>query len=293
MKRILITGKDSYIGTSFDNWMKQYDGYQIDTIDMIGDSWAEKDFSNYDTVFHVAGIAHSDTRHVNDDEKNKYYRINTALTIETAKKAKADGVKQFIFMSSAIVYGESAAIGKSKIITKDTQASPVNFYGDSKLQAELGLQQLEDEEFRVVILRPPMIYGKGSKGNYPILSKIATVSPVFPHVNNQRSMLYVDNLAEFVKLIIDNEEHGIFCPQNAEYTNTSEMVKMIAEAKGRKIWIVYGFSWALKILSHFISTVNKAFGSMCYDQTMSVYKAEYRIFDLRKSIYITETETEK
>lgn len=293
MKRILITGGCSYIGTSFDNWMKQYDGYEIDTVDMIGEGWRKKDFSDYNTVFHVAGIAHSDTRRVNNDEKAKYYRINTDLAIETAKKAKAEGVKQFIYMSSAIVYGDSASIGNSRIITKDTQAKPVNFYGDSKLQAEIGLQQLENEEFKIIILRPPMIYGRGSKGNYPILSKIATISPVFPYVNNQRSMLYVDNLTEFVKLMIDNEENGIFHPQNAEYTNTSEMVKMIAEAKGKRILLIKGFAWALKILSCFAGVINKAFGNMCYDMKMSEYKEEYRKFNLKESIMRTEARIEE
>ena len=173
MKKILITGANSYIGTSFENYIKQFDGYQVDTVDMIDGTWREKNFSEYDTVFHVAGLAHSDVGKVSDEIKAKYYAVNTDLTVETAKKAKVEGVGQFVFMSSAIVYGESAPIGKSKVITKDTPVNPANFYGDSKVQAENGILPLSDDKFKVVILRPPMIYGKGSKGNYPMLAKIA------------------------------------------------------------------------------------------------------------------------
>ena len=291
MKKILITGANSYIGTSFENYISNFEGYIVDTVDMIDGTWREKDFSDYDTVFHVAGLAHSDVGNVSEEVKQRYYSVNTYLTIETAEKAKKDGVRQFIFMSSAIVYGDSAPIGKTKIITKDTPVSPANFYGDSKVQAELGLKKLEDENFNVVILRPPMIYGKGSKGNYPILSKLAQKCPVFPYVNNQRSMLYIENLAEFVRLMIENNESGIFHPQNSEYSNTSELVAMIAEAHGKKIKLIKGFSWFLKILSHITGLVNKAFGSLVYEQSISEYKINYIVDDLKNSILKTEVES--
>ena len=159
MKKILITGANSYIGTSLEKYLSQWPkDYQIDTIDMVDGSWKNKDFSSYDVVFHVAGIAHSDTGKISKEKEKLYRSVNTDLTIETAKKAKSEGIKQFIFMSSAIVYGNSAPIGKKKIITKDTVPSPANAYGDSKLQAEKGIIPLMDDKFKVVVLRPPMIY---------------------------------------------------------------------------------------------------------------------------------------
>ena len=114
MKRILITGANSYIGTSFEKYLADNypDKYVVYTIDMVDGSWREKSFAGYDSVFHVAGIAHSDTGKISKEKEKLYYEINTDLTFETAKKAKADGAGQFIFMSSAIVYGESAHIGK-------------------------------------------------------------------------------------------------------------------------------------------------------------------------------------
>ena len=288
MKRILITGAGSYIGTSFAEYMRKFENYQVDTVDMLDGSWREKDFSGYDTVFHVAGIAHSDTGRVDELTKKKYYAVNSELTVETAQKARKDGVKQFIFMSSAIVYGESAPIGKSKRITKTTPLNPANFYGDSKVQAENGIRLLEDEKFKVVILRPPMIYGKGSKGNYPLLSKIALKTPIFPYVKNERSMLYIENLCEFVRLMIVNEESGVFHPQNKEYSNTSEIVRMIASAHGKKVRLIHGFQWALKLMSCCTGLVNKAFGSFSYDMNISEYKEEYRVSGLEESIRRTE-----
>ena len=293
MKRILITGANSYIGTSFEAYMSQYDEYQIETLDMLDPSWKEKSFSGYDAIFHVAGIAHSDSGKISKEKEELYYSVNTRLTIEVAKKAKTDGVRQFIYMSSAIVYGESAKIGKSKMITRETEPSPANCYGDSKLQAEKGILPLNDQSFKVVCLRPPMIYGKGSRGNYPLLAKFAKKMKLFPYVKNQRSMLYIENLCQFIKLMLDNEESGIFHPQNSEYSNTSEMVKLIGEAHGKKVRLVRGFAWALKLLSIFTGLVNKAFGNLTYDFELSNYdNGSYQVISLSESILKTEGENE-
>lgn len=290
MKKILITGANSYIGVSFENYIKENysNEYAVDTVDMIDGKWREKSFAGYDSVFHVAGIAHSDNGKIRAEKEKLYRSVNTDLTIETAKKAKDDGAKQFVFMSSAIVYGDSAPIGKQKMITKETPVSPANCYGDSKIQAENGIRPLQSENFNVVILRPPMIYGEGSKGNYPVLSKLAKKMPVFPKVQNQRSMLYIDNLCEFVRLMVENEEQGMFWPQNQEYSNTSELVKLIGATHGKNVKIVPGFTWALKIVGVFTGLVNKAFGSLTYDLKISEYKSDYRKCDLRESVKRTE-----
>lgn len=289
MKRILITGINSYLGGRFRQYMEQFPDYATVSISMRDGSWRGEDFTGFDVVYHVAGLAHSDNGRISPEKAQKYYEINTDLTKELANKAKREGVKQFIFMSSAIVYGDSAPIGRRRRIDRSTVCTPANCYGDSKLQAELGLRRLEDKNFRVVILRPPMIYGPRCKGNYPVLSLFAQRLPVFPYVDNERSMLFVDNLMAFVKLMIDNEESGTFFPQNAEYSNTSELVRMIAEAHGKKLILVRGFTWALKFLGFFTALVDKAFGSLSYDMPMSEYPGgEYRLYSLEESIRITE-----
>lgn len=286
MKKVLITGANSYIGTSVENYIIEHypEECAFDTIDMVDSGWREKSFAGYDVVFHVAGIAHSDSGKISEEKSKLYYSINTGLTVETAKKAKVDGVKQFIFMSSAIVYGESSKVGKKKIITRDTPVSPANAYGDSKLQAEKGILPLNDNNFKVCILRPPMIYGKGCKGNYLALRKFALKMKIFPYVNNERSMLYIDNLSEFIRLMILNEECGTFFPQNAEYTNTSELVQMIAAAHGRKVRLLRGFVWSVKCLGLFTGLVKKAFGNLTYDAEMSAYKQPYQLVGLRDSV---------
>lgn len=294
MKRILITGANSYIGVSFEKYAADHyaDKLFIETVDMIDGSWKSKDFSTYDVVYHVAGIAHADVGNVSDEIKEKYYAVNTDLAIETAKKAKAEGVKQFVFMSSAIVYGDSAPYGKKKRITRDTEPSPANFYGDSKWQADKGVRELSDENFTVTVLRPPMIYGKGSKGNYPTLEKLAKRLPIFPDIENERLMLYIENLCEFLCQVMIRSEGGIFWPQNAEYTRTSDMVRMIGEVNGHKIAVSRVWNWAVELAAIIPGKTrgltNKAFGNLSYELSMSQYDFEYQIVDLKISIARTE-----
>ena len=288
-KRVLVTGVNSYIGNAFQSYMEQYpEEAVVDGISVRNDAWKTLDFSGYDCVFDVAGIAHADTGHVSEEVKKRYYAVNCDLTVALAQKAKEEGVRQFIFMSSAIVYGDSAPIGFQRMITRDTPPAPADFYGDSKLQAEKGILPLADDHFKIAVLRPPMIYGKGSKGNYPVLSKMAQKLPAFPKVENCRSMLYIGNLVEFVRLVIKNEESGFFFPQNGQYSNTSQLVQMIAEAHGKHIILVGGCTVPLRLLSQATGLVNKAFGSLAYDMPMSEYKENYRRFSLEESIRLTE-----
>lgn len=295
MKNVLITGANSYVGVNFEQYATVHYSKEllITTIDMKDNKWKEKDFSIYDVVYHVAGIAHADVGNVSDGVKKKYYAVNTRLAIETAQKAKREGVKQFIFMSSAIIYGDSAPYGKNKKIMADTLPRPSNFYGDSKWQADKRVRELAGENFIVTVLRPPMIYGKNSKGNYPTLARMAKKLSIFPNVVNERSMLYIENLCEFLCQIIIRGTGGIFWPQNAEYVRTSEMVKIISEVNGHKIRVSKSWNWIVSIASHIPGKIsrlaNKAFGNLSYDQTLSTYDFDYQIADLKESIRRTES----
>ena len=296
MKKVLITGADSYIGTSFEKHVNTYypDQLEISTIDMRDDNWKNADFSGYDIIFHVAGIAHADVSKVSEETRAKYYAVNTDLAIDTAKKARSEGVKQFVFMSSIIIYGDSAPLGQRKVIRRDTEPHPSNFYGDSKWQADKGVRELGDDNFTVTVLRPPMIYGKGSKGNYPVLSKMAGKLPVFPDIDNERSMLYIENLCEFLAHIMIRGDGGIFWPQNGEYVKTSDMVRMIGEVTGRGIRVSKLWNPAVKLASLIPgktrNLANKAFGSLSIDKELSEYDFKYRLYDLKTSIARTETD---
>lgn len=279
MKKVLITGENSYIGTSLENWlMNEPDKYKVDTVDMKDGSWKEKDFSLYDVVFHVAGIAHIKET---SDNQDLYYKVNRDLAYETAQKAKQDEVGQFIFLSSMSVYGI-----ENGVIDKKTPLKPNNAYGKSKIEAENLINRFQDDSFIVATLRPPMVYGKGCRGNYPRLAKVALKTPLFPKVDNKRSMIYIDNLSEFVKKLIDNRSGGLFFPQNAEYVNTSEMVRLISEAHGKRVVMTKLFNSSLRLLN--ANTVNKVFGDLVYDMNMSEYESNYRVCGFRESIKNTE-----
>ena len=290
---VLITGAGSYIGESVRMYAAEhYPNLKVDTVDMLDPSWRECDFGLYDCVYHVAGIAHADVGNVSDKVKEKYYAVNTDLAIEVARKAKAEKVKQFIFMSSMIIYGESAPYGKARMIDRNTKPSPANFYGDSKWQADRGVRALADDSFKVAVLRPPMIYGKGSKGNYPTLAKMARKLPLFPCVDNKRSMLYIENLCEFVCKLILTGEGGIYFPQNAEYTRTSDMVGEIAKTSDHRIVVSKLFNPAVSVAARVPGKIgeltNKAFGNLSYDQSLSKYTFDYAGISLGESIRKTE-----
>ena len=274
MKKVLITGDGSYIGESFRQYLLTMpDDYVVEIKDSMGWEPSVSDFVNYDVVFNVAGVAH-----IREKKENQhlYYEINRDLVIKIAKNAKEAGVKQFILLSTMSVYG--VVTGK---IDKDTLACPVSVYGKSKLEADKAIEKLEDEGFKFVCLRPPMVYGKGCKGNYQRLRKIALKSPVFPNYMNHRSMVYIGNLCEFIKECIDQEKTGLFFPQNGIYTNTSEMVKVIAECNGKKIILTRFFNWAIKTCR--IDIIKKAFGNLVYEKADMVCK-----YGFKESIKLSE-----
>lgn len=294
-KKVLITGAGSYIGQSFIEYAQKHyhDNFEIEELDLKDESWKEKDFSNYDIIYHVAGIAHADVGNVSEETKRKYYEANTGLAVSVAEKAKREGVKTFIFMSSMIVYGESAPYGKRKVIDATTIPQPANFYGDSKLQADVAVRELADDTYKVIVLRPPMIYGKGSKGNYRTLAKLAKKLPIFPDVNNERSMLYIENLCEFLcQIMLLKPYHRnsvVLLPQNGEWTKTSDMVKVIAQASGKKIVELKGFAPAVwigsKMPGKIGGLVNKAFGNNCYKFEASFYSGlKYQNTTVKQSV---------
>ena len=272
--KILVTGH-GFVAQSFSKWLARFgERYSCDLVSLRDNDWQERDWRGYDAVLHTAGIAH-----VSLDPKmeSEYMRVNRDLTLEAARKARDAGAKQFIFMSSAIVYGDSAPLGQDKLITRDTPPAPTNFYGRSKLEAEHGLAALASPDFSVAVVRAPMIYGSCCKGNFPLLMKCARVLPVFPLVENARSMIYINNLCEFLRLLIDNRSSGTFWPQNAEYVNTSDLVRRLALAQGRTIRLTRVFNPALRILRRFTPLVDKAFGSLRYDMSLSEYSQDYRV----------------
>lgn len=281
MKRILITGANSFVGMNIEKWLlKSPDDFQVDTVDTKDNAWKKVEYTKYDVVFHVAGIAHVDPK---PEMAPLYYKVNRDLAIEVAKLAKKQGVKQFIYMSSRIVYHASKSM-KPNVTTPYTQPDPNDFYGDSKLQAEKGLNELACNTFKVAIVRPPMIYGPGNKGNLPRLAWLAQKTPVFPAWHNKRSMLHVYNLAEFIKQLIIHELGGVFFPQNEELVDTVEMVRFFAKEAGHKIWITRSLNPIVWLGSFFLSAIPKMFSDSYYLLEMSKYPFDYHVIGQEESL---------
>ncbi len=266
MRKILITGANSYIGDSFKEYLvRETDKYKVDILDTIGMIPTPELFIGYDVVFNVAGIAH---RKETKENRSLYYAVNRDMVIKIAKAAKKAGVKQFILLSSMSVYGKN--VGR---ICKTDKPRPNNAYGKSKAQADIVINKLAGDSFCFTCLRPPMVYGKGCRGNYQSLRSFALKFPIFPLFNNSRSMIYIGNLCEFIKKCIDEEKSGVFFPQNDSYVNTSEMVRQIAKCHGRKIWFTKLFNIVIRFAP--IGLVKKVFGDLTYEKTDTVNKYSF------------------
>lgn len=283
MKKILIVGAGSYIGTSLEQYLMNCENcevgrqYEVHTLDAVNLKPTEENFIDYDVVFYVAGIAH---RKETKENAQQYYEVNRDLAIEVATKAKEAGVKQYILMSSMSVYGVTTGY-----ITKTTKPKPVTHYGRSKLQADRKIWKLRDDNFSIVILRPPMVYGKGCRGNYQKIRKFVLLSPVFPDIINQRSMIYIGNLCEFIKAVVDEEKDGLFFPQNYEYVSTGKMVKCITDIHGKRIRLTRIFGIILGILP--FEVIKKAFGNLTYEKVDTIKK-----YSFSESIKATEGKKE-
>jgi len=252
MPNVLIFGENSYIGASFAGFAAGTGAHSTAAVGSRGGAWAERSFSGFDSVLYCAGIAH---RKAAD---KLHFEINCDLAVSVAKKAKAEGVRQFVYLSSAAVFGRAADIGPS------SAPKPESAYGASKLKAEKALAALCDGDFAVCILRPPMVYGPGCGGNFPRLTRLAVAAPVFPDIENRRSMIYIENLCHFISESVRGGRAGVFFPQNKEYVSTARLVKLIRQSRGKKTLTTRLFNTLILPLMRFIPPLEKLFGDMAY-----------------------------
>lgn len=273
--RILIIGKNSYIGTHIKKHLQKYD-MLVDEFDVEHESLEELELSHYQTVIHVAAIVHR--KDIQD--WNVYKKINVDLPIEVARMSKSNGVKQFIFMSSMAVYGVEKNLNKCCIIDENTEYSPSTMYGKSKLDAEIGVLKLQDEKFAVSIIRPANVYGKDCRGNYiKMFCKITKMFPMLPDVyrNIKQGFLYVDNLCELVNLLIKKGVTGIFPAQDKEMISSIELMEKISNVlklNKRNSKILGSIFYLFRI-----APVNKLFGGVVYHEEYCKFSfGDYQIF---------------
>lgn len=283
MKNVLVIGKNGYIGSSIYAWLQKYpETVKADIIGSRDGQWKAADFSGYDAVVNAAGIAH--IMHPTEDMKDLYFSVNRDMAVEIGEYAKAAGVKQFINFSSMNVYGNPP-----ENVAAKTGEAPTNYYGQSKLEADQALEKLSCDSFCVASIRPPVVYGKGCKGNYNTISKAARKVPFFPTYRNRKSMIYIDNLCEFIRLLIEEGKGGIYLPQNREIISTSDLVREISKVHGHKIWFTGLGNWAVKPFAKRIGAFKKAFGDVCYEPELSAdFDYQYCVVDFPTSIEQTE-----
>ena len=258
MTRVLVVGPHSYIGGRFRQYLSNFPGqYQTDAASVRTDAWRAGDFSQYDCILYAAGIVH---RREKPEDAMIYDRVNHVLAVAVAEKAKAEGVKRFIYLSSASVYGLTEGV-----IRRNTPPNPKGLYGKSKLRAEQALRELSDLGFEVIIIRPPMVYGPDCPGNYRGLIKLAKVVPFFADYSNRRSVISIDRLSSFLRKMAEEGKSGIYFPQDSEYSCTCQMIRQIALAHGRKLPL-------FRFLNPFIQLMKmtpsgrKAFGTLIYEE---------------------------
>ena len=297
MKRVLITGTNSYIGNATGRYLQEYGAgsdreYEVTFLSQRDETWEKEDFSKYDCVLDVTGIAHVDEGKLSEEEKKRYLRVNCELAVQTAVKAKREGVKSFIFCSSILVYGGDYQIGEGIRITKESHPNPTNQYGVSKWQAEQRLEALETEDFKAIRLRIPFVYGPGCKGNYRLLSKWAGGLPVFPSIPGTKSMIYIENLSECIRLLVEKGESGVYFPQNANYGSSAELLIQIRKLQGKKTYLWSWLNPLVRLLAKAPGRggklLRKIFGTFVYDMDMSKLPGNYQLVDFEESIRRTE-----
>lgn len=263
MKKILIYGKGSYIGDHYREGLEAR-GHQVTMIDSLVQKPGEFPLEGYEVVINVVGIAHIK---ITPDMEPLFYKINTDYAVDLCRLAKEAGVKQYIYMSSMNVFGDTSECIKSR-----EQENPKNFYGKSKMLADERIHAMEDTDFKVVSIRPPVVYGKGCKGNFTLLEKVAGVAFVFPKYKNTRSMIFIDHLVNFLCQMVENEENGYFHPQNKNHISTTEAVVAIRKAKGKKTLLIPGLGWLICLMMLFVTKAERAFANDYYDLEISKYR---------------------
>lgn len=248
---ILVTGASGYLGKSF---IQEYaKKYKILTFSLVDNQLKNINFENVSVVLHCAALVHQKKEY----SYEKYYEINTRYPVELALKAKQSGVKQFIFISTVAVYGEDYSR-----LDNSLSCSPVSFYGRSKLEAEKELQKLSDSGFKVVIVRPPMVYGLNAPGNMSTLINLIRKVPILPfgNINNKRNFIYIGNLCYVLNQIIETNHEGVFLVSDDKSISTTELLRLISIGLKKKVFLI-----RIPLFETILSLVKPSFHKRLYE----------------------------
>ncbi len=260
MKELLVTGSNGYLGSSFINQYK--DKYTFEKFSLLTQKLEDIKFDNINIVLHCAALVHQKIEH----SYEKYHEINVEYPVKLAKLAKQNGVRQFVFISTIAVYGEN-----EELLNENTSCNPITPYGKSKLEAEKELLKLNDGEFIVSIVRPPMIYGKNAPGNIDNLVKLVKKLPIIPlgSIGNKRSFISIQNILNIINEIIIQRKEGVFLASDDEPLSTSKLIELIAKNLDKKIYLIKipFFESLLKLVKP--SFHKRLYGSLEVDNTLT------------------------
>ena len=263
LKNVLVTGSNGYLGSSFINQYKNK--YKFENFSLLTQKLEDINFDSVDIVLHCAALVHQKIEH----SYEKYHEINVEYPLKLAKLAKENGVKQFVFISTIAVYGED-----EEKLDENTVCNPITPYGKSKLAAEKELLKLNDDNFVVSIIRPPMVYGKNAPGNIDSLIKLVKKLPIIPlgGIENKRSFISIQNLCHMIDEIITQQKSGIFLASDDESLSTTRLIELIAKNLDKKVYLVkiLFFETLLKIVKP--SFHKRLYGSLEVDNSITKEK---------------------
>jgi len=225
--KIIVTGASGFVGKNYINLNKNH---QIQAVSLSKSELFSFDFQGCEVLLHLAALVHQ----MHGAPEGEYFKINSDLAFATAQKAKKEGIKHFILLSTVKVYGESTT---NKIpLNEKTDCHPEDAYGKSKLEAEKRIFGLEDENFKVAIIRSPLVYGTGVKANMFNLIKLIDKMPILPfgNITNKRSFVYIENLIALIDRIITTRASGIYLARDSENLSTTELTLAISKALNKK-----------------------------------------------------------
>ena len=273
-RTLMITGASGFIGSNFIERYK--DKYNIIPVDLLKIKLEEIDFRGVDTVLHLAALVHQ----MKGAPREKYFEVNTELTRRVAEEAKKQGVRHFVFYSTVKVYGYDGDLyNHNLILNEESECKPMNDpYGESKWEAEKILRRLENDNFKIGIIRPPMVYGKGVKGNMESLIKLVKMFPILPfnYDKNRRSLVNIENLMYLTALVIDKEASGVFLPLDEKNISLKEIVEGIEKAYDLKrinIPMIQPIFWLLTKMKPNIMV--RLFGTLQFDNRLTKEKLGY------------------
>jgi nucleoside-diphosphate-sugar epimerase len=250
--KILVTGATGFLGKFITTELVK-NSFQIipvsrvNSINSIGigdidesTKW-EHLLNNCGVVIHLAARVHQ----MHDDSPNpllEFRRVNTEGTLNLARQAKKSGVKRFIFVSTIKVNGDESI----STYSESSDPNPIDAYAISKWEAEEGLNELSREgNMEVVIIRPPLIYGPGVKANFAsMINWIRRGLPLpLGSINNKRSLVAIENLADFILLCADqskspNAANQTFLISDGHDVSTTQLLNNVRSAYGVKVPLI-------------------------------------------------------